>query len=88
MSSEESRLRTLGEAKDRMLEVHTLCMRHGLWMACSVPTHWRFGHPGSDKTRLSYWPSSQKMQRHPGTKVSQQVTVDELMRELGRLAQR
>lgn len=83
----ERRQRTLGEAEERKLEIHTLCARLRLWMVCSVDTHWRFGHLGREKTRLSYWPSSRKMQRHPSTRVSHSVSIDMLKEELERMAQ-
>lgn len=84
----EKRRQQLAASQGRLLDVHTECHKLGLWMRISAVTHWQFGRSGSSKCRLSYWPSSRKMQLHPGTRVSQQIDIDRLLVELRRLAQR
>lgn len=80
---QDQRRKALLNAEPRVIEVHTLCNRIRLWMKINNhSTHWNFGRLGSDKTRISYWPSSKKLQRHPGIRVQQNVSVDQLMQIL------
>lgn len=83
---QERRRQQLRASSEEILSLHTLCNRLGLWMNTTTPTHWKFGLRGAAKNRLSYWPSTQKMQHHPGTKVSAQIDVERLKRALERLA--
>lgn len=70
------------------LAIDTLCRRLNLWFVHTNPHHWRFGPVGCERTRLSYWPSSMKMQRHPGTVVLENVTTAKLQDALRELASR